>query len=76
MMNSPWRCQVDERRVLMTSGRRRFLCDISNRGDLTPGAEDGVACGTVLVGGEAMAAELEVVVDAGVGRQELLGVAG
>lgn len=70
-----WRCQVDERRVLMTSGRRRFLCDISNCGDLMPGAEGGVAYGTVLVGGEAMAAELEVVVDAGVGGQELLGVA-
>ena len=69
------RCQVDERRVLMTSGRRRFLCDISNCGDLMPGAEGGVAYGTVLVGGEAMAAELEVVVDAGVGGQELLGVA-
>jgi len=30
----------------------------------------------VLFGGEVMAAELEVVVDAGVGGQELLGVAG
>lgn len=59
----------------MTSGRFRCLCDISNRGDLTPGAESGVAGGTVLVGGEAVAAELEVVVDAGVGGQETLGVA-
>ena len=60
----------------MTSGRFRCLCRISSCGDLTPGAESGVAGGTVFNSGEAMAAELEVVVDAGVGRQELLGVAG
>ena len=59
----------------MASGRHQCLCDISNRGDLTPGAEGGVAGGPVLSGGEAMAGELEVVVDAGVGRQEALGVA-
>ena len=60
----------------MTSGRLRCLCNISNRGDLAPGAESGVAGGSVFNGGEAMAAELEVVVDAGVGGQEALGVAG
>ena len=69
------RCQVDRRRVLMTSGRLRCLCDISNCGDLAPGAEGSVAGGTVFNGGEAMAAELEMVVDAGVGGQEALGVA-
>ena len=58
----------------MTSGRLRCLCDISNRSNLAPAAEGGVAGGTVLVGIETMAAELEVVVDAGVGGQELLGV--
>lgn len=31
--------------------------------------------GPVLVGGEAVAAELEVIVDAGMSRQKLLGVA-
>ena len=55
----------------MTSGRLRRRCDVSSRGDLTPGAEGGVAGGTVRNGGEAMAAEL----DAGLGGQELLGVA-
>ena len=35
----------------MTSGRLRCLCGISNRGDLTPITEGGVAGGTVLVGG-------------------------
>ena len=60
----------------MASGRLRCLCDISNRGDLAPGAESGVAGGTVFNGGEAMTAELEMVVDAGMGRQEALGVAG
>ncbi len=59
----------------MTSGRLRCLCDISNRDDLAPGAESGVAGGTVLVGGEAMTAELEMVVDARMGGQELLGMA-
>ena len=59
----------------MTSGRLRCLCDTSNRGDLTRSAEGGVAGGTVLGGGEATAAELEVVVEAGMGRQGALGVA-
>ena len=60
----------------MTPGRLRCLCDISNRGDLTPNAESGVAGRKVLGGVQAVAAELEVVVDAGVSGQELLGVAG
>jgi len=34
---------------------------------LAPGVEGGVACGTVLVGGQAVAARLEVVVDAAMG---------
>ena len=59
----------------MTSGRLRCLCDISNRGDLTPGAEGGIAGGTVLGGGQAVATKLEVVVDTGVGGQEALGLA-
>ena len=59
----------------MTSGRLRQLWGISNCGDLAPGAKGDVAGGPVLGGGEAMAAELEVVVDAGVSEQELLGVA-
>ena len=63
------------RRLSMTSGRLRQLWGISNCGDLAPGAEGDVAGGPVLGGGEAMAAELEVVVDAGVSEQELLGVA-
>ena len=59
----------------MTSGRLRCLCGISNRGDLAPGMEGGVAGGTVFNGGEKVTTELEVVVDAGVGGQELLGMA-
>lgn len=59
----------------MASGRLGHLCGISNCGDLAPGAEGGVTGGTVFNGGEAMAAELEVIVDAGVGGQEALGVA-
>ena len=59
----------------MTSGWFQCLCDISNRGDLAPGAESGVAVGTVLGGGGEVATELEMVVDAGMGGQEALGVA-
>ena len=40
----------------MTSGSLRCLCEISNRGDLTPGAEGGVAGGTMFNGGEAVTA--------------------
>ena len=43
---------------------------------LAPGAEGSVAGGAVLVGGQAVTAELEVVVDAAVGRKEALRVAG
>ena len=46
---------------LIRSSRR-----LGDAGNLTPDAEGDVACGTVLVGGQAMAAELEVVVDAAV----------
>ncbi len=41
---------------------------------LAPGAEGVVACDMMFVGGQAMAAELEVVVDAGVGGEEALRV--
>jgi len=52
-------------------GSSRGRCNVGN---FAPGAEGGVACGTVLVGGQAVAAELEVVVDAAVGREEALRV--
>ena len=39
---------------------------------LAPGAEGGVACGTVLVGSQAAAAEFKVVVDPAVGRESAL----
>ena len=42
---------------------------------LAPGAEGGVACGAVLVGGRAVAAELEMVVNVAAGREEPLRVA-
>ena len=60
----------------MTSGRLWHLCGISICGDPAPSAEGDVAGGPVLVGGEVVAAELAAVVDAGVGGQEALGVAG
>jgi hypothetical protein len=44
--------------------------------NLSLNAKGGVACGTVLVGGQAMATELKVIRDAAVAGQEALGVAG
>lgn len=43
-----------------------------NAGDLAPGAEGGVACSAVLIGGQAMTAELEMGVDAAMGGKEVL----
>ena len=60
----------------MTSGRLRCLCDISNRADFTSGAKSGVADGRVFNGSEKVTTELGVVVDAGVGGQEALGMTG
>jgi len=37
-------------------GSSRGRCNV---GDLPPGAEGGVACGTVLAGGQAVAAKLD-----------------
>jgi len=46
-----------------------------NSGHLLPYAEGIGPCSPVFIGGQAVAAELEVVVDAGVGGQESLGMA-
>ena len=43
---------------------------------LAPGAEGGIASGTVLVSGQAMAAKLEMVVDMTMGGKEALGMPG
>lgn len=70
------RCQVggggdaESLRVIRSS---RSGCDADH---LAPSAKGGVSCGTVLIGGQAMAAELEMVVDTGVGGEEALGMAG
>jgi len=57
-------------RLIRVSRSRR------DAGNLAPGAESVIAGGTVLVGGQAMAAELELVVNAALGGKEALGVAG
>ncbi len=54
---------------------RRASCGGRNSGHFLPYAEGVGPCSPVFIGGQAMAAELEVVVDAGVGGQEALGVA-
>jgi hypothetical protein len=43
-------------------------------GRIAPGIESALAGGAVLTGGEAMTAELEVIVDRSVGGEELLGL--
>jgi hypothetical protein len=53
-------------------GPRWSLCCRRNFGDLTPGVKGGIASRTMLVGAEAMTAELEVVVDPGVGGEKAL----
>jgi len=49
--------------------------DSRSAGHVPPDLEGGVASGAVLDGGQAVATELEMVVDAGVGGQEALGMA-
>ncbi len=63
--------------ILMSSGQRVLVLRCGcNTGHFAPSTEGSVACGAALVGGQAMATELEVVVDPAVGGQETLGVAG
>ena len=69
-----WRCQVGEwvdTESLPLIGRSRCDGDADN---LAPGAEGIIAGVTMLSGGEAMAAELEVVVDPTMGGEETLRV--
>ena len=67
-------CQVG---TADTEGRwdERKLRGRWKAGDLAPEAEGGASCGSVLVGGEVMSAELKVVVDPAVGGEEALGMA-
>lgn len=68
------RCQVNA--LSDTEGWRliKVLREGRAADDFEPGAEGSVTCGTVLVGGQAMAAEPAVVVDAAVGGKEALRV--
>jgi hypothetical protein len=50
--------------------------DSRHTGEIAPGAKGVVASGAVLVGGEAVTAKLEVVVDAAMGEEEALRMAG
>ena len=71
---TPGSCQVG---TADTEGRwdERKLRGRWKAGDLAPEAEGGASCGSVLVGGEVMSAELKVVVDPAVGGEEALGMA-
>jgi len=63
----------------MTAGRgvrTAWLLDGFGAGQVSPDLGGDVASSTMVGGGQTMAAELEVVVDAGVGGQEALRVAG
>lgn len=69
-----WRCQVDEHRPVVTLGEGGLPRGVG-MGHLAPDLERDVACGTVLVGGQAMATKLDVIVDARVAGQKPLCVA-
>jgi hypothetical protein len=60
--------------MLMACGLLRPLCSSRNSGHFLPYAAGVGPCSPVFIGAQA-AAELEVVVDAGVGGEETLGVA-
>lgn len=65
------RCQVDKHRRVVAPGAGGLLHG-AGVGYLAPDLERDVACGTVLAGGQAMASELEMVVNVGVAGQETL----
>ena len=52
------------------------LCPSGHAGNLSPGLEGLGPGGSILVGGDVVAAEVEEVVDPIVGREEALGLAG
>lgn len=56
--------------------RTRSSCRGSNLGEIAPSTKGAIASGTVLGGDEAVAAELELVVDSAMGREEALRMAG
>ena len=64
------RCEVDEREPFVTCDRIALLPWGVSAGHLAPDLACDVARGTVLVSLQAIATELDVVVNAGVGGQE------
>ncbi len=68
-----WRCQVGERGVPWREVGLHLLRGDS-AGHISPDPEGGVTRIVKLAGGQAIAAELKVVVDAGMSGQEALGM--
>jgi len=68
------RCQVEER-IAGCPERAPSSRTRGNAGEIAPSAKGGVARGTVLGGGEAVKAELKVIVDPAMGGEEALCVA-
>jgi hypothetical protein len=60
------RCQVSDGGAGEGLKLAGMSCGVLGSGRFTPSAEGGVASGTVLVGGDAMAVELKVVMDTAV----------
>src|SRR4051812_26670511 len=73
---APGRCQVEGRGDAEGLWLTRALRSDCNDGHVAPGAKRGVAGSAVSGGGEAVTAELEVVVDAAMAGEDALRVAG
>ena len=70
------RCQVDGKRSVGNLRPSTVSHSFRNSGDLAPNAERSGANGAVIIGSQAMAAKLEVVVDTAMGGKESLSMAG
>jgi hypothetical protein len=70
------RCQVDGKRSVENLRPSTVSHSFRNSGDLAPNAERSGANGAVIIGSQAMAAKLEVVVDTALGGKESLSMAG
>jgi len=70
------RCQVGERLGQFGPRSTWMLRNAFDACDISPHAEGGVANGTICVGGKAMATKLKEIMDAAMGGQKTLCVAG
>ena len=68
-------CQLNGEETTSSSGSSRLACK-HGTSDITPSGESAIAGSSILAGGKAMTAELEVVVDRECEWREIAGPAG